>query len=95
MSGENYKNVPLPARKFHATDSFICKALRDEAVATNLPQVPDNESNERIRLRPEVEIFSAFYPPTNGCKLYPGCNGAYVIQGTDIEVFIEPVEKIS
>ena len=45
-------------RIFHASDAFICKALRDEAVVS-LPRVPDNEANGRIRQHPKGENISA------------------------------------
>ena len=52
---------------FHASDAFICKALRGAAVFFLL-QAPDNVANGRIRQRPKGENVSAKEEKDQGAK---------------------------
>ena len=51
------KNTRSLARKFHATEVFICKAFRDAAVVY-LPPVLDNAANGRVGQHPTCWVVA-------------------------------------
>jgi hypothetical protein len=55
---KNFHEIFGLTRIFHATETFICQAFRDTAVAF-LPQVSDNAVNGRLRQHLQGENFSA------------------------------------